>query len=91
MLILQVIGDKKGTATSRLLLSAGNIQVLEEMQGALRVPLKFIHVIRNPFDNIATKLLRRLDSRELAYNEGFKVSLTLTLAMLIKRTFIYGS
>ena len=77
MLILQVIGDKKGTSTSYLLRRAGSIQVLEQIQSALKTPLKFIHVIRNPFDNIATQLLRRLNSRKLANNEGFKVSLTI--------------
>ena len=73
--IVQVIGDKKGTATSSLLRNSENFQVLDEMQNALQIPLKFIHVIRNPFDNIATKLLRQLDSRDLARGKSFKVLL----------------
>ena len=78
MLTLQVIGDKKGTSTCALLRKADDFQVLEEMQGVLQIPLKFIHVIRNPFDNIATKLLREFNSRKLANYEGFKkVSLTI--------------
>ena len=68
-------GDKKGTATSRLLIDSKNFRILEEMQGALNIPLKFIHVIRNPFDNIATKVLRQLKARHSAgSDERFKVS-----------------
>ena len=49
-------------------------QVLDEIQQFIKVPLKFIHVIRNPFDNIATKVLKNLDARDNARDQNFKVS-----------------
>lgn len=49
---LTVIGDKKaGRSTDRLIRSP---QLLDKLQTAVGVPLKLIHVVRNPFDNIAT-------------------------------------
>lgn len=70
----KVIGDKKGTGTSHLLFKSENFHVLEEIQRTLKIPLKFIHVIRNPFDNIATKVLRQLHTRDNARRGNFKVS-----------------
>ena len=40
-----------------------NMDVLKEIQQVLNIPFKFLHVVRNPFDNIATMLLRTLDKR----------------------------
>jgi len=51
-----------------------NLKLLDEIQKTLETKLKFIHVIRNPFDNIATKLLRNLDVRDMARDKrNFKV------------------
>ena len=55
---IDVIGDKKGGATTYLLLTKPNkwsnaLNVLR----SLNVTLKVIHVIRNPYDNIATALV----------------------------------
>ena len=36
------------------------VQLLEKTAGA---KVKFIHVVRNPFDNIATMVLQRLRAR----------------------------
>ena len=69
----QVMGDKKATITARKL--EENFAVLEEMEEVLKMPVKFVHVIRNPFDNIATKLLRVFEARTLAREHNFKVSL----------------
>ena len=70
----KVIGDKKGTATSHLLENPKNFDILEDISRTLTLKLKFIHVIRNPFDNIATKLLRNLEVRAMAKSSKFKVS-----------------
>ncbi len=49
---IKVIGDKHGEATTvRLHLSPW---LLDRLTNMLGIPIKFIHVIRNPFDNIAT-------------------------------------
>jgi hypothetical protein len=49
---LRVIGDKKGGASSlRLARSPG---LLARLRRTVEVPVLIIHVVRNPFDNIAT-------------------------------------
>ena len=45
------------------------MNILEEICDVLQVPIKFIHVIGNPFDNIATILLRDLDARDRVRTE----------------------
>lgn len=42
------------------------MDVLTQLQQYLGVPIKFLHVVRNPYDNIATMLLRALKKREEA-------------------------
>lgn len=49
---LLVIGDKKGSKTTRRL--ATNPGLLDLFRKELRIPLRVIHSVRNPFDNIAT-------------------------------------
>ncbi len=53
---LQVIGDKKGGATSVRLHQDPTL--LPRLQETVGVPVRFIHVIRNPFDNISTMFRR---------------------------------
>ena len=62
--LCKVIGDKKGGATSALLRHPDKSSILEEIRDVVQVPMKFIHVTRNPFDNIATMLLRALFARD---------------------------
>ncbi len=65
---LKVIGDQEGKwSTLRL---ANRPEVLEKLLQIKTVKLRFIHVIRNPFDNISTWALRTaddIDSRTLKY------------------------
>ena len=68
---MQVMGAKKGDKTTRQLKLQG-MKVLNEIQQVLKIPIKYIHVIRNPYDNISTMLLRALDKRTAASN-GAKV------------------
>ncbi len=49
------------------------IGILEEIKQVVQVPMKFIHVTRNPFDNIATIMLRDTQSRDAVRKEGVKV------------------
>lgn len=60
MCLTQVIGDKKGGPTTSMLGKARGLLDLQELQKTVAVPIRLIHVIRNPFDNIATICLRRL-------------------------------
>jgi sulfotransferase family protein len=54
---LRVIGDKKGGQSTRRLRS--NPALLDRLRATVRVPLRAVHVIRNPYDNIASMILRR--------------------------------
>ena len=54
---LRVIGDKKGQrATVRL---REDPELLRKLGQTVGLPIKLFHVIRNPYDNIATKYLKR--------------------------------
>jgi hypothetical protein len=53
---LRVIGDKKGGGTSVWL--GENPDLLERLRRTVVVPIRAVHVVRNPFDNIARLLLR---------------------------------
>lgn len=47
------------------------MKTLEEITEVVQVPMKFIHITRNPFDNIATMTLRASGLRD-AVREGDK-------------------
>jgi len=49
---LRVIGDKLGGESTRLL--ARDPDLLRRLERKFRVPVRAIHVVRNPYDNIAT-------------------------------------
>jgi hypothetical protein len=53
---LEVLGDKRGPGVIRLL--RANPGLLGRVRETLDTDLRFIHVIRNPFDNITTMSLR---------------------------------
>ena len=67
------MGAKKGGKTTRLLFKSENMNVLKEFQQVLKIAIKYVHVIRNPYDNIATMLLRALKKRAEA-SKGSKVT-----------------
>lgn len=49
---LLVIGDKKGGATTARL--RRNPRLIDRLRSTFELPVRFIHVVRNPYDNIAT-------------------------------------
>ncbi|MEQ8523056.1 sulfotransferase [Gracilimonas sp.] len=49
---LKVIGDKKGGGSSRHLQAKPNI--IEKLRKEVKLPIKLIHIVRHPLDNIAT-------------------------------------
>lgn len=59
---IKVLGDKKGGVTSTRLIE--NIGLLNELKSKLDLPLKLIFIARNPFDNIATRILRESSKKE---------------------------
>jgi hypothetical protein len=60
---LRVIGDKRGGTSIRKLTSRPHL--LPRLRARIGLPLCFVHVMRNPFDNVAT-IWRRSRSRDLA-------------------------
>lgn len=63
---LLVIGDKKGGATTARL--RREPRLLDYLESTFNLPIRLIHVVRNPYDNIAT-MCRRSD-RGLDYLIG---------------------
>ncbi len=59
---LRVIGDKKGGSSSGIL--AERPDLLDRLRATVGVPLRLVHVVRNPYDNIAT--IARKDTGDLA-------------------------
>jgi len=55
---LRVLGDKKGGATSGRLTRSP--ELLERLRATVRMPLRIVHVVRSPFDNIAA--IHRMES-----------------------------
>ena len=53
---LKVLGDKKANGTCRALLNDPDL--LRWLEQTIPVPVTFVHVIRNPWDNIASKANR---------------------------------
>jgi hypothetical protein len=49
---IRVIGDKTGHRTVEIL--RDSYEKLEIMKNLVKVPIKWIHVVRNPYDNCAT-------------------------------------
>ena len=66
---LLVIGDKKAGVTCSLIHQ--NPGVLNELLRTVKLPLKLIHTVRNPFDNISTKILRNKKGSTFNINRYF--------------------
>lgn len=71
---LQVIGDKKGGRSSLQLLHRP--ELLEKLQTTVGVPMRLVHVIRNPYDNIATFSIQEGLSLGDAINSYFAMVLS---------------
>lgn len=56
---LKVIGDKSGAATAQEFEKDPEkfMKILEQLKRITRVPIRIIHVVRNPYDMISTRLL----------------------------------
>jgi Sulfotransferase family len=53
---LQVIGDKRGAVTTERLAAAPDL--LDRLEAIVGVPIRILHVTRNPFDNLVTMARR---------------------------------
>lgn len=66
---LLILGDKSGGRTSRRLLQADGLDVLDKLGKRIDAPLVFLHIIRNPFDIVTTMMKRTTKRRQLALNK----------------------
>lgn len=62
--VLRVIGDNKGGATTQQL--CGNPGRLDRLRAVVEIPVRLLHVTRNPYDNIASIFLVPSWSGDLA-------------------------
>lgn len=67
---LRVIGDKRGGSSTDML--DYHPEVLDRLRRIVAVPLRILHVVRNPFDNIATISARSQISLEEAMSRYFR-------------------
>lgn len=73
---IQVIGDKKAAKASEILLQRQGRHSLRKLEDYLGVQLRFTHVIRNPFDNIATMALRTAKLKKNKPQDDLKCNCT---------------
>jgi hypothetical protein len=59
---LRVIGDKKGAGTIKRI--QDRPELLDRFLQTIDVPVKFVHVLRNPYDNISTIYSRKQKKEE---------------------------
>jgi hypothetical protein len=79
---LRVIGDKKGGTSASRLIKAPHL--LADLQRLVGIPVRIIHVVRNPYDNISTMSMR--NGRGLEKNLDTYFSLCDCIAGLIARS-----
>ncbi|MFK5982014.1 MAG: sulfotransferase [Flavobacteriaceae bacterium] len=58
---IEYIGDKKGGKSSAILGENNYLDLLNKIEKISRAKLKIIHVIRNPFDNVSTMIMRQVN------------------------------
>ena len=75
---LRVIGDKSGGSCSRTLYDerSKSLKVLHELQDTVGFPIKFIHVVRNPYDIVATLTVKISYVGKYRGNQSESVKLT---------------
>lgn len=91
---IELIGDKHGGRTSKHLSGAGrnhmSMEVFEDMEQALKVKLVFIHVMRHPYDNIATMALKQENGRRYVNGTVQQTHLR-NISYLIAMSHVYCS
>ena len=76
---LRVIGDKKGGGTTSAFMADPGL--LDKLAEVVPIERKFIHVVRNPFDNISTIHKRRVPTRAKAIEFYFSLAETISTTL----------
>ena len=69
---LRVIGDKRGKTTGQTL--GAQPQLLTDLRQLVDVPVRVVHVLRNPYDNITTMTKRVRSTLERSADRYFKLA-----------------
>ena len=69
---LHIIGDKKGQGTANQLRTRP--ELLDQARRVIGLPIKLVHVLRNPYDNISTIAAREAIGLEAASDLHFTLS-----------------
>lgn len=78
---LRVIGDKKGGGSTQRL--RAKPELLARLRSIIRVPIRFVHTVRNPYDNISTISLKQQQHKlNLPESVDFYFNLCETIANL---------
>lgn len=85
---IKVIGDKSGAFTAGAMRKDKAVDAVRLLEKAAGAKVKFVHVVRNPFDNIATMVLQdaRVKKREVGKHQT-KVKASYILDESISRYF----
>ena len=77
---LKVIGDKSGGMTTHIYrdMPKDFLKVYSALARTVQVPIKVLHIVRNPYDIIATKLLYRLSMEKSKTKANFSADNPLT-------------
>ena len=68
-----MIGDKSGAYTSFAMNRRNAVAAVHLLEKTAGAKVKFVHVVRNPFDNIATMVLNHKDIKERHGDHKVKV------------------
>ena len=70
---LKIIGDKKADISTKLI--GNDFSLYSKLVRIIDIPIKIIHVIRNPYDNISTMILRNTPENVQPTIEDFQTKI----------------
>ena len=86
---ISVIGDKAGGMTAQAYRNSKSVfrTMYQQLQATAMIPVHAIHVVRNPYDNIATMVLYNEHVQRTTLNETFKYNNVEALHRQVKAYF----
>ncbi|NEO53876.1 MAG: sulfotransferase [Okeania sp. SIO3B5] len=79
---LKIIGDKRGGGSTKRL--KDNFEILSALESQIKVPIKIIHVVRNPFDNISS-IYKKCISKSLEWSIDYYFNFCYANESIIKK------
>ena len=86
---LKVIGDKSGGSTSQFISKREGKLCLQQMIHSFEIPIIAMHVVRNPYDMIATALAyRKKNVKRIHWTKHVKQNVSVQLQMTFSRAVL---